>query len=206
MYCKKEFDFLVNIIQKPVARISAIYDSCFNGALYFNDSSLSFGSSKLVEWQWEFSDGRTSDEKNPQLQYSNYGVYFMQMRAINDAGCYADTVNTIGMYHRPAASFIVSGNACSKQDVFFKSTASVQGDELTAWQWSFSDKTTTLLPSLIKQFADSGNYEIKLIAKTKYGCADTAAQLVKVYKTPEISLPQFFMFLKVILCSLIPAT
>ncbi len=189
---KQQYDFLVDIIQKPLARISAIYNSCINGALYFNDSSLSFGNSKLIEWHWKFSDGRISDEKNPQLQYNNYGVYSMQMRTINDAGCYADTVKTIGMYHRPAASFIISGNACSKQDMLFKSTASVQADELAEWQWSFSDRTATRSSSLVKQFADSGNYKINLIAKTKHGCADTATQLIKIYKTPEISLPPIF--------------
>jgi gliding motility-associated-like protein len=189
---KNQFDFLVDVIQKPLARISAKYDSCINGALYFIDSSLSFGNSKLVEWQWNFSDGRTSNEENPQLQNNNYGVYSMQMRTINDVGCYADTVKTIGMYHRPVASFIVSGDSCNKQDMLFKSTASVQGDELAEWQWNFSDKTTTFSQSLIKQFADSGNYEIKLVAKTKHGCADTAIQLVHIYKTPEISVPPIF--------------
>ena len=186
---KKQFDFLIDIINKPIARINIQYDSCTNGSLNFNDYSLSYSNSKLVQWQWDFSDGRRSNEQNPQLLYNNYGEYSMKMRAINDVGCYADTLQKIGMYHRPETSFGVSGSMCSKQDMLLKSATTIQEDELTGWKWSFSDNTSGSTQNLIKQFADSGNYEVKLITSSKHGCTDTSTQLVHVYKTPEISLP-----------------
>ena len=185
---KKQFDFLIDIIKKPVAGIGIQYDSCVNGDLYFNDNSLSFAGSKFVQWLWNFSDGRTSNEQNPLLQSNSYGEYAMQMRAINDVGCYTDTVKKIGMYHRPVTSFQMPVSACSNQDIFLKSTAIVQDDELAEWKWSFPDNTTDYTESLIKQFADSGNHEVKLMARSKHGCADTATGSIQIYQTPGIKL------------------
>ena len=32
-------------------------------ALLLNDNSISFGNSQLVQWQWDFGDGKTSPNK-----------------------------------------------------------------------------------------------------------------------------------------------
>jgi gliding motility-associated-like protein len=166
------------------------YDSCSNNAVLFNDSSISYGTSKLVQWQWNFSDGQTSTGPNSLHQFNDYGEYTVQMRTINDVGCFADATQWVNIYHRPVASFDVSGTSCNKQDMFFKSTSTIQNDELTAWKWSFlPDKAIALTPNPVRQFTNSGDYEVKLIARSNHGCADTATQMVHVFQTPEINVP-----------------
>ncbi|TKK68862.1 T9SS type B sorting domain-containing protein [Ilyomonas limi] len=187
---KKEFSFLIDVIQKPIAQIYTAYDSCINNAIQLNDNSISYGNSKLVQWQWDFNDGKTSNEQDPLHHFNDYGEYNIQLRSINDVGCYADTMQRVGLYHSPVASFEVSGAFCDKQDVLFNSTATIQNDELTGWKWSFlPDKTIGIAPNVVKQFTDSGDYEVKLVAKSKHGCTDTATQIVHIYETPEINLP-----------------
>ena len=187
---EKQFSFLIDVIQKPVARIYTNYDSCTNNALSLTDNSLSYGNSQLVQWHWNFGDGQTSAEQNPLHQFNDYGEYNIQLRTINDVGCFADTVHKVSLYHRPVASFEVSGTTCNKQDIAFKSTATIQKDELAEWKWSFlPDKTIAFTSNTVKQFTNSGDYEVKLIARSNYGCADTATQTVHIYQTPEINLP-----------------
>ncbi len=188
---KKNFSQTITVLSKPSAKWLLDYDHCTNKILTFTDKSESYGNTSLLKWDWSFGDGTTSTERNPQQQYSGYGEYNVQLQVANDAGCRADTTAMIGLYHKPLAAFEVSGSICSKEDVYFTSTGVVEDDELLQWKWDFTDGTTSNMPNPVKQFAGGATYEVKLVTKSRHGCIDTIAKLVRIYQTPEINLPPY---------------
>lgn len=186
---KKQFDFSIDVQPKPVAGWSLQYNNCANNSLSFEDKSETYNNTALVKWQWSFGNGHASEQRNPQQQFADFGEYTVQLRVINSIGCYDDTAESVGMYHQPVAAFNVAGTPCSQQEVFFNSEATVENDEITNWTWQFGDGTTSGAKNPVKQFADSATYEVRLIAKSKHGCADTAVNLVRIYKSPQVQLP-----------------
>ena len=76
----------------PVANFSAnVTASCF-GVFQFTDSSTDIPQ----QWDWDFGDGNTSTELNPQHTYANPGVYTVQLTVSNILG--SDTYETTVEY------------------------------------------------------------------------------------------------------------
>jgi hypothetical protein len=53
--------------------------------IYFDDDSTDIDGS-IVDWDWDFKDGHTSDEKNPEHAYLSPGSYNVRLRVTDDDG------------------------------------------------------------------------------------------------------------------------
>ena len=97
--------FSVNeIVQNPVEKLdkwvpeeikhpTALFSwSSNNMSVYFNDASME-GSGEITSWQWDFGDGFSSDEKNPNHQYSVYGDYTVILQ-VEDENSKSDDTET----------------------------------------------------------------------------------------------------------------
>jgi PKD repeat protein len=84
---------------EPVANFNvAIRDLC-GSEVIFNDRSGS-----ASQWLWDFGDGNTSSEKNPQHSYEQEGIYTVKLVVSNCAG--ADTVLRQVNIIRPSAPLV----------------------------------------------------------------------------------------------------
>jgi PKD repeat protein len=63
-----------------------------NMSVYFNDATME-GSGEITSWQWDFGDGFSSDEKNPNHQYSVYGDYTVILQ-VEDENSKSDDTET----------------------------------------------------------------------------------------------------------------
>lgn len=59
-----------------------------NASVTFDDQSSSFGN--IVEWNWNFGDGASSNQQNPTHTYANPGTYQVQLTVKGNDGCYSD--------------------------------------------------------------------------------------------------------------------
>lgn len=68
----------------PVAKISDCLLTMFDGkstTIWFEDSSES-----ATAWKWNFGDGKTSNEQNPEHTYSYTGNYVVTLTVYNEWG------------------------------------------------------------------------------------------------------------------------
>ncbi|HNS16634.1 MAG TPA: PKD domain-containing protein [Bacteroidales bacterium] len=80
----------IYILPKPTANFS--YEPyCFGAPTKFHDQSNPNGGT-VNNWSWEFGDGGTSTEKNPQHTFATQGQHNVKLTVDTDNGCISDPV------------------------------------------------------------------------------------------------------------------
>lgn len=95
-------------------------------------------SSNAISYQWDFGDGNSSLEANPQHIYAGDGLYAVQLIATNDCG--SDTTETLLEIATPPvpgfSADVTSG--CAPLTVQFTDASSAN---TTGWSWTFEGGT-----------------------------------------------------------------
>lgn len=126
-----------------------------------DDLSFSFHDASLeaTAWQWDFGDGNSSAEQNPEHTFLASGIYLVTLIAGN--ACNTDsftlTVNTCGTL---SAGYTYSA---SQLLVTFSDTSS---DNATAWYWSFGDGFNSMEQNPNHNYALPGEYNVSLLVTT----------------------------------------
>jgi|GEM_PF-4525259 len=151
------------------------YFGCGPLDVNFVDNSL-FSNSTSSSWFWEFGNGDTSNQQNPQYTYLNPGIYTISLTITDANGC-TDTqtkpahVQVIG----PNVSF--STNQVSNQapsDVDF-TDLTIFGAPITSWTWDFDDAmNTSNLQNPSHTYNNEGIYTPSLTVTDIDGCSRTA--------------------------------
>ena len=151
------------------------YFGCGPLDVNFVDNSL-FSNSTSSSWFWEFGNGDTSNQQNPQYTYQNPGIYTISLTITDANGC-TDTqtkpahVQVIG----PNVSFTtnqVSNQAPS--DVDF-TDMTIFGAPIISWAWDFDDSgSTSNLQNSSHTYNTEGIYTPTLTVTDIDGCSRTA--------------------------------
>ncbi len=147
----------------------------------FTNTTQSTG---LVNYKWNFGDGKSSTAINPINNYANAGTYTVQLIATNTSGC-SDTLTKINAVSIGfvKASFTFKDSACVNETVSFANTST---PEPTTASWYFSDGTMLTGINVTKAFASAGVYQVKLV--NNYGsCADSTIKTITIKAKPKAS-------------------
>ncbi|MBK9568506.1 MAG: gliding motility-associated C-terminal domain-containing protein [Chitinophagaceae bacterium] len=101
------------------------------------------------------------------------GNYWAQLQQF---GCTDSTITKPFAIHAvPLASFTSSNDSgcITNHSFLFTNTSNVSDGSALSYLWKFSDGTTQLLTDAIKTFSAVGNYTVKLITTTSFGCKDS---------------------------------
>jgi PKD repeat protein len=155
----------------PVAQFDAYYAfSTVPTKVSFVDRST--GSAPMT-WEWDFGDGSTSTEQNPEHTYLRRGTYTVSLTAKNAYGTSTATKkNSITVGVEPKAEFAgspLSGDA----PLTVKFTDESPG-QVTKWSWDFGDGTGSDEQSPAHTYWAGGTYKVILTASNDYGSSDIA--------------------------------
>ena len=117
-------------------------------------------------FQWDFGDGNTSTEENPEHIYASEGEYIVNFQ-IEMAGCLVEKSDTITVNPGPLVDFNYSDD-CFGQVVNFENSST--GDFLQSFQWDFGDGTQSTQTSPNHSYDSAGTYNVQLTALTSNGC------------------------------------
>ncbi|MEW6469819.1 MAG: PKD domain-containing protein [Bacteroidota bacterium] len=137
-----------------------------------NPSSVAFTDSSLnaVSWAWDFGDGFTSTQQNPQHTYTSNGTYLVTLVAQDASGCSDTTVRGPIVIQKPTAGFVSPGLAnCAPSLVSFTD----QSLGATAWSWDFGDGSFSTASNPSHIYNTPGTYTISLVVFNALGCSDT---------------------------------
>lgn len=139
----------------------------------------------VTSYQWVFGDGGTSTLANPTYTYITQGTYDVRLVITTSTGC-NDTLlvrQAVKVGSKPVADFSATPiPVCGTQPVQF-TDLSVPADE---WDWDFGDGGTSLLQNPTHRYADTGYFDIRLIAYNN-GCGDTITKTNYIYVLPPIA-------------------
>jgi gliding motility-associated-like protein len=142
----------------------------------------------VTSWFWDFGDGFTSTLQNPSHTYTAQGTYTVSLTITTSDGC-TETLTINGAVKtgtNPTVDFSASPLiSCANEPVQF-TDLSVPAITVNEWLWDFGDGSTSDLKNPAHQFADTGFFTIKLVAKNS-GCADSIIKTNYIRILPPVA-------------------
>ncbi len=171
--------YILISIAPPVANFS--YS---NFGLSYNFSNLS---TDAYSYKWDFGDGGTSTQTNPDYNYQTNGSYTVKLIALN--GCGSDTflLGVIVVGSPPLATFESNINSgCVPLTINFKDKSK---GGATSWQWSFpgGDPLSSTDQNPVVTYNTAGTYDVSLISSNSFG-SDTINETayITVKSVPDV--------------------
>jgi len=125
-----------------------------------------------LTWSWDFGDGNTSSQPNPQHLYQNPGTYSVSLSVTTQNGCngsvsiqdliHADSVPSVGFT-------IVQDSGCAP----FTASFINQSNNNLSCIWDFGNGRTSSLHSPTETYPNDGTYPVSLTVSTPNGCANS---------------------------------
>lgn len=149
----------------------------------------------IASWFWTMGDGTTSTAQSPVHTYATVGNYSVRLIVTSTSGC-ADTLfmaDAVLAGNKPRAQFTAEPRSgCADTLVMFTDTSK---GNITAWEWSFGDGTTSTEQNPAHIYTDTGYFTVQLIVSSN-GCYDTIVKTDYIYTLPPVA-----KFKKIIPCS-----
>ena len=199
--CEARDTINVAVRTQPLPNFSPVpfsFEGCDPMTIHFDNQSVD-----AAEHLWVFGDGVTSQLASPTHTYAR-GVYTLKYYAISDEGCVDSVIaeGAVAVYPKPEASFTWSPVYPSVLNpiVNFTNTTTPHTSN-TQYFWelqydrdnplsfeTFTTRNTTFNYSQYNSDDVSGNYNVRLVARTEnlapsgnmVYCADTAANNILV--------------------------
>jgi gliding motility-associated-like protein len=176
------------------SRSSSLYGlrGCDALTVKFNATS----STKIASYSWDFGDGGSSKEEEPEYKFTKPGFYTVTLSFVTEDGCKGKGSALVSLYQKPTATFSMENTnpVCGNTPVKFNAVSPVTVD---SWIWNFEGETSAAYyrgANATYQYLKEGTYTVRLITENGGGvCRDTIVKTnyVKVIPPfPKVNLPQ----------------
>ncbi len=146
---------------QPVAKLGADQVYSCNGTLitHFNDLSEAVLPLRYV---WDFGDGTTSHEPSPTHIFHQVGRETVKLKVMNTVGCEDSVVveDLIVIENTRAVFSLSNDTICPGQKLALTNAS----EDASLFQWDFGDGSVSGEIDASKQYANSGDYFIRLRA------------------------------------------
>ncbi|MBN2778239.1 MAG: PKD domain-containing protein [Bacteroidales bacterium] len=179
--------FSKNLIVHPLPDVSFSY----NNVCDYNPVIVDNTTANVNFCTWDFGDGTVVNCTNPNIdtvhQYLAFGSYPIQLTVSSSLGCVDSLTQTVNVYPSPVAGFTTDdANVCLQDPSIFHNTSTSQEGTLT-YLWNFGNGMTNSTPNPIISYANSGDFDVSLIALSEYGCSDTIQHIININPLPIAS-------------------
>ncbi|MFH0756836.1 MAG: FG-GAP-like repeat-containing protein [Bacteroidota bacterium] len=157
--------------------------ACQGMPVLFIDRSVIRGES-VDSWVWDFGDGGSSTEKNPQYIFLTKGGHDITLQVTRGEEGYSKS-KQIYLKSSPKADFETE-EVCIGEFTSFTNTSSSEGISTISWHWDFGDGITSSAQNPQPHgFVNPGTYNVSLSATADNGCSDTIQKVVSVLSKPD---------------------
>jgi len=176
--CAGSFTDSVTVFPFPVADFTSDTRSCVGAIFGFQDLSTA---ATPLSYLWDFGDGASSTEAEPQHQYAASGVYTVTLTVSTNSGCISSNTLVrpaqVEVFPNPVAAF----SALPREVSVFQPDISVQDFSVNAASWEYEvEGSTFLTPDFDYSFLEGGQYIITLRVLSENGCPDSTTRTVFV--------------------------
>lgn len=142
-----------------------------------------------LSYLWDFGDSTTQvNDTNPTHIFENKTLfisnYNVKLIAVSSNGCSDTVTDIVTVYPEPIFSFTSSPDSgCSPLQVNFPSVVGA-----VSYSWDFGDGNSASGPTpshtFVNNTTNDQNFQVRLIAKSSFGCVDTSYGNVLVHPNP----------------------
>lgn len=161
---------------------------CAAFELTFSDlSSTDFGS--ITSWAWDFGDGGSASDQNPNYEYSSGGTYSVSLLVTNSHGCTGTATGQVEVYDQPQAAFTMDPSVIFvNEEIRFLDQSS---NDVTSWSWDFGDNTVSSIQNPVHIYNSATDYEVELRVSNGF-CVDTITKGFTVNEPLLYYIPNAF--------------
>ncbi|MEM7654657.1 MAG: PKD domain-containing protein [Bacteroidota bacterium] len=152
------------------------------------NSSVPDGS-EIFRYFWEYGDGRTSTNPDPEVIFHEPGTYEVSLKVVTEHGCPDSITQSIGSYPLPFP-FFAFDPACELDSATFfnqsRVTDTIFEDVIQTLRWEWGDGSGTgNLENPRHLYAADGTYLVELTAWTDKGCEASRGREVVAFPIPD---------------------
>ncbi|MFT5800379.1 MAG: PKD repeat protein, partial [Nonlabens sp.] len=162
----------------PDVSFSATVDTaCVKDDISFINGSSSFAD----EWNWNFGDGGTSAEENPDYEYQGIGPYDITLEVFH-LGCPSELTETDFIFiNIPLAGFTIETSCIDYFRISIEDTSVGATSMLYDFGVEGTETDTSSVPNAEFLYPEAGTYLItQMVANDTTGCTDTLRHEVTV--------------------------
>jgi gliding motility-associated-like protein len=143
-----------------------------------------------LNYEWNFSDGRSSTDANPTIAFSKPGKYTVDLTISSkkNKNLMANTTKDviISPTSRAAADFDYTAiNSGWKKGAHFH----CKSKDAIDWQWDFGNQQVSKEKNPKNIYSSVGSYTVSLIITNKEGCRDTTKRIIRIEEKNELFAP-----------------
>lgn len=189
---KTRRDFQVNVVPCPSLVVAALQSPlihCGDSTVFFQNNSIGASS-----YFWNFGDPNTladtSHSFSPTYSYPDTGSYTVTLIAYSsfNPGCADTTTGVVHIYPPFNAGFTFADSLCTYIVSFNDSSSNNGSGTSSVWHWGFGDNTTSTIQNPVHTYPGPGNYLVKLITISNFGCIDTVEQMITLDTLPSVTI------------------
>jgi PKD repeat protein len=180
VYYKPSVSFVINDASQCISD---------NNFIFTNNSTVT---GSTLSSKWTFGDGRTSTSTNPTNSYTSPGTYSVKLISSSGFGCKDSITKQDTIFHKPSVNFTINdATQCISGNKFvFTNSSSIPSGTISSYKWTFGDgkgiiySSTPANPTNV--YSSAGNYAVKLICTSAFGCKDSLTKQDTVYYKPSV--------------------
>lgn len=163
--------------------LMSFVDACKNTIVDFTATDTTVNSG--LSWYWNFGDGSAASGNPTQYIYSGAGIYNVSLYSVTKNGCISNSIQKVINIYGTNANAGSDINAAELQPVQLRASGGI------SYQWSppFGLNNPNIPDPIAILSKDQTYY---LTAFTPQGCSSVDTLTIKVYKGPELYVPNAF--------------
>jgi PKD repeat protein len=176
----------VNVNRAPTAEANGPYSGNPNGAISFSSAGSSDPDGQTLTYLWNFGDGSTSTQANPQHAYVAGGVFTATLRVTDTGGLFDEDTATVNVNRTPTAEANGPYNAGIGSPITFSSAGSSDPDagQVLTYLWNFGDGTSSTQANPTHSYAAGGGFTATLRVTDPGGLFDEDTAQVTINRAP----------------------
>ena len=178
------------VVVKPKPEVNFMWNYlCKNQLTQFLIDTTVTNTQTIITYLWDFGDGQTSSEQNPEHLYEMSGNYEVILIVTNIEGCENTISHDIYVIDSPVISFVHSSPACQEWGVEFTNQSTTTSGYIVQWIWEYGDGTADTInypdnPNTTHIYEEAGTFSVNLFAKTSDSCENNLSQNIIVSTAP----------------------
>lgn len=172
--CDSTLSRYIYVAPKPKVGYTAVNVCDKEDVIFSNGSSISSG---IINHEWYFGDGTTSNLTEPIKSYATAGSYTVKLVVTSDYGYKDSATKIVDVYQIPVADFQFV-NACEGTAIQFSDKSTLpSGTPTFEWDFGTSPKSTSTGASTSKLYNVPNTYLVTMRV-TVNGCSSSATKYV----------------------------
>lgn len=192
--CERSYTDIVKVYPHPEAGIGLEEEEgCKPFEVKFKNTSTAWTN---LKYQWEFSNGEFSTDKNPVVIFEDTGKYDVKLTVRTTSGC-IDTSevfreNLITVNPTPVAEFTATPLETSMYEPEISFFDHSDGNIDCIWFFNDSLFLNSCPSSFSHSFQDTGNVWVSLVVSNEFSCKDTTLKMIRINPEYTFFIPNSF--------------